>query len=165
MPDDMIIREALPTDISHLSKSVKDLVEHTRLTSRDTYFLDLVQGYEHGFDSWVSDLIQETTTLVLIAEIDNIPAGSIIAKETAPFLPFSTVKRVGEIIMCWVEPDVRKKGVAGTLVLAVEKWCRERGLEHIELNFIVGNTEAEAVWERLGYKPFRITSRKTLGTP
>ena len=64
--------------------------------------------------------------------------------------------------MCWVEPDYRNRGVARALVSAIEDWCDGSGLKHIELNFIVGNTEAEAVWERLGYRPFRITSRKTL---
>ena len=138
------------------------MVECTRLTSCDLYFIDVDQDYELGFDDWLTGLTNESTMLALIAEIDANPAGSIIANESAPVLPFSKVKRVGEIIMCWVEPDVRKKSVAGALVSVVESWCSERGLEHIELNYIVGNNEAEAVWERLGYKPFRITSRKTL---
>lgn len=64
--------------------------------------------------------------------------------------------------MCWVGPDYIKQGVAGGLVSAIEDWRKERELSHIELNYIVGNTEAGAVWERLGYKPFRITSRKSL---
>lgn len=162
MSADLKVRKAVPQDLKYLSKTVKNLVEHTRLTSRDIYFLELDQGYDQGFDQFVSGFMDDSASLCLIAEAADGFAGSLIAKETAPFLPFSKIKRAGEIVMCWVEPGLRNRGVASALVSEAEYWFTENGIRHIELNFIVGNTEAEAVWERLGYKPFRITSRKTL---
>lgn len=162
MSSDIKVRKAVPQDKKYLSKTVKDLVEHTRLTSRDIYFLDLDEGYEAGFGEFVTGFMQDGSSLCLIAEVDSSPVGSLIAKETVPFLPFSQIKRAGEIVMCWVEPGVRNRGVATSLISESESWFRERGINHVELSFIVGNTEAEAVWERLGYKPFRINSRKIL---
>lgn len=162
MSTDIIVRKSLSEDLKYLSKTVKDLVEHTRISSQDAYFLELDQGYELGFDEFVSAFIQDGSSLCLISEVEGSYAGSLIAKEAAPFLPFSKIKRIGEIVMCWVEPEFRNRGIAKALVNEAESWLKGRGIEHIELNFIVGNSEAEAVWERLGYKPFRINSRKTL---
>ena len=162
MSYDINVRCAVPEDIKYLSKTIKDLVEHTSLTSRDIYFLELDVNYEAGFSEYVSGFMKDDSSLCLIAELDESPAGSLIAKETVPFLPFSKIKRVGEIVMCWVEPEVRQQWVASALVSEAESWFRACGIEHVELNFIVGNSEAEAVWERLGYKPFRINSRKTI---
>lgn len=162
MQSDIKVRKAVPQDLKYLSNTIKDLVEHTRLTSRDAYFLELDENYEAGFDEFVTGFMQDGSSLCLIADVDNRRIGSLIAKETAPFLPFSKIKRAGEIVMCWVEPGFRNEGVATALLSEAESWFKSIGIEHIELSFIVGNTEAEAVWERLGYKPFRINSRKTL---
>lgn len=162
MSSDIKVRTAVPQDIKYLSKTIKDLVEHTRLTSQDTYFLEFDENYEAGFDEFVTGFMQDGSSLCLIAEVDNSPIGTLIAKETVPFLPFSKIKRSGEIVMCWVDQGFRNRGVASTLVSSAESWFSETGIKHVELSFIVGNTEAEAVWERLGFKPFRINSRKTL---
>lgn len=162
MSSDIKVRKAIPQDLKYLSNTIKNLVEHTRLSSQDIYFLELDENYEAGFDEFVTGFMQDSSSLCLIAEIDDSLAGTLIAKETVPFLPFSQIKRAGEIVMCWVEPGFRNDGIATALVSKAEGWFRESGIEHVELSFIVGNSEAEAVWERLGYKPFRINSRKTL---
>lgn len=70
------IRKAAPGDLTYLSNSVKELIEHTRESSKDLYFLDLDQDYELGFYGWVAGILQDSGSIAPVAEIDSKPAGT-----------------------------------------------------------------------------------------
>jgi GNAT superfamily N-acetyltransferase len=54
----------------------------------------------------------------------------------------------------WVEPNFRKKGIARRLCSEIEKWFGGAGEKYIELQYLVGNDEAEMSWAKLGYQPY-----------
>ena len=91
-----------------------------------------------------------------------MPVGFITGKATKPFLPFSKIELVGQIESCWINPEVRRKGIGSKLVAAIEEWFEEQNIQYIELNYITGNNEAKVFWEKLRYKPYRIATRKKL---
>ena len=64
--------------------------------------------------------------------------------------------------MCWVDHSHRKKGISRRLCEDLECWFKSKELQYADLYYLVGNIEAENSWERLGYKPYRVTSRKEL---
>ena len=156
-----MIRTATKADTPFLAEGLTALVEHTR-TSGDVYFVEIDNGYNKDFENYLSTFLDDENAILLIAEINNQPVGFILGQITSPFLPFSKIKKVGEIAMCWVNPDFQGRGVAGKLVEATEAWFAKQGLEYVELQYIVGNTKAENFWTKQQYKPFRIECRKQI---
>ncbi len=51
----------------------------------------------------------------------------------------------------WVDPAVRRRGVAGHLVEAVADWARGRGVSRLELSVTNRADAAAALYHRLGF--------------
>jgi ribosomal protein S18 acetylase RimI-like enzyme len=75
----------------------------------------------------------------------------------------SAIPAIGYISMLWVDEAFRRKGAARLLVQAVEARFARQGLQHVDLHYLVLNEEVGETWLRLGYKPHRVTARKSLG--
>ncbi|HWS35163.1 MAG TPA: GNAT family N-acetyltransferase [Actinoplanes sp.] len=50
-----------------------------------------------------------------------------------------------------VEDDLQRQGYGRAIMLAGERWCRERALTRIGLHVFTGNTGARALYEQLGF--------------
>ena len=159
-----MIRKATQNDIPQLVEWMKRLVAHVQTSSGDPYVVNVEDGYENNFADWFTELIQSDAAVIFVAVEDEGNAGFIAGTLTAPFLTASTIKRIGQIDLCWVEPAKRRKGIARKLCLQVERWFNERGIKYVDIQYLVGNSEAEKSWFNLGYKPYRIFSRKELRT-
>lgn len=61
-----------------------------------------------------------------------------------------------------VEPEVRRRGYGRAIMLAAERWCRDRSLMSIGLHVFAHNTAARALYEQLGYRPTGRTMTKDL---
>ncbi len=57
-----------------------------------------------------------------------------------------------ELISMWVDPSWRRRGIGRTLVDAVVAWAAERGSARLGLWVAVGNTAAERLYTRLGFR-------------
>lgn len=57
----------------------------------------------------------------------------------------------GRIDDIWIDPDHRRKGLCKRLILELAKFFRENGIMAVSLQYVMGNTEAEHVWPRLGF--------------
>lgn len=156
-----MIRKATNSDIGFLTAGMRELIEHVQ-SSGDDYFEKLQDGYYEGFSGWFEEAMKNEDSTVLIAWEETLPVGFVTGQITKPFLPFSRIKRVGEIKCCWVERMARRKGIGNKLVEAIEKWFTERSIDYVQLNYITGNSEAKVFWENLDYEPYRVASRKKL---
>jgi GNAT superfamily N-acetyltransferase len=56
------------------------------------------------------------------------------------------------LVGMWVSPEVRRRGIARALVIAVTEWARERGADVLNLHVTETNAEAIALYERLGFQ-------------
>ncbi len=157
-----MIREATLEDVPYTVQSLKQLVDHVRERSQDAYFIELEENYDQGFGAYVTEFVKSEKSQVLIAEVNHDPVGMLLGRETSPAMPISKIKRIGEIVVCWVDPDYRQRGISQSLIAQIEDWFAKRDLHYVELYYIVGNTEAELTWQNLGYQPYRITARKHL---
>jgi len=54
-----------------------------------------------------------------------------------------------------VIPDCRKRGIGARLMEVAEEFSRAEGAEDISLEYILGNTRAERLYQRLGYRQNR----------
>ena len=101
-------------------------------------------------------------SVVFVAKQDGISIGYVIGSITRPFIERCAIETIGLIEHCWVEPANRMHGLASKLVDEIERWFRERTIQYVDVQYLLGNIEAEATWARLGYQPYRVIARKTL---
>jgi GNAT superfamily N-acetyltransferase len=98
-----------------------------------------------------------------------VDAGTAIA--CGSFRPYDATSV--EIKRMYVAPPARRRGIASALLRELEAWARERGFTAAVLETGTGQPEAQALYERSGYKhvdqfppyvglPLSVCMRKTL---
>lgn len=100
--------------------------------------------------------------MLLVAELEGLPAGYMLARLERPFIVESPIREIGHISQVYVVPEARRRGVAAALVAAAETMFRERGISWVQLSYQPSNRAAAASWAALGFAPFRVYARKRL---
>lgn len=149
-------------DTPYLHQAMAALLAHVRDTSQDAYLLRLTDRYIEDSERWLGEIMSSDESMVLVAKWDGIAIGYAIGSITRPFIERCEIEAIGLIEHCWVEPAHRTRGVASELVDALECWFREQSIEFADVQYLLGNNEAEATWTRLGYRPYRFIARKRL---
>lgn len=151
-------------DKPYLQKAMVRLLEHVRDSSQDEYLLRLDRDYAEESEQWISKILESETSTTYLAKHNGVPVGYIVGSITRPFIQHCSIKSIGLIEHCWVEQECRMAGVATKLVAKLESWLKENSIQYVDVQYLLGNIEAEASWEKLGYKPYRVISRKALST-
>lgn len=157
-----MIRPADGQDVPQLVEWMHELIEHVQLASQDPYIANPEQGYTENFEHWFNKAVTSDIAAVYIAEHDNTPVGFILGTITTPFFKASHIKRIGQIELCWINPLHRRRNYARSLTAKLEAWFKKQGVTYVDLQYLSGNLEAETAWQALGYRPYRICSRKNL---
>lgn len=157
-----MIRSAESGDLAYLLAGMKSLIEHVQKTSQDPYVCNLDHDYQQGIEFWFQNLLTSELACILIAQRDQQSTGFIVGVLGEPFVKSSAIKMIGKIEICWVEPVFRQQGIASQLVAELERWFVKAGAEYCDVQYLLGNIEAEAAWSRLGYQAYRVTGRKHL---
>ncbi len=99
--------------------------------------------------SWWRDRLVATCIdpkrLALVAEIGDRPVGSVLG------VIDNWDRKLAHLYALWVERDVRRRGVASSLVATVFDWARERGAAAIDLSVTVGNFGATKLYQDHGF--------------
>jgi len=156
------IEVANNNDKPYLLKAMACLLEHVRDTSQDEYLLRLTDDYIKDSEEWMEKILASDESNAYIAKKDGTPVGYVIGTITRPFIQRCSIKNIGLIEHCWVEKKYRMENIAAKLVKIIEKWFEDNLIEYIDVQYLLGNIEAEVTWERLGYKPYRVISRKVI---
>jgi GNAT superfamily N-acetyltransferase len=156
------IRIATYEDFEFLVSRMEMLVLHVQRTSQDVYLSRLEETYTEKFAPWFEEAINSESYAVFVAENGRNCVGFVMGEISGPFIQGSKIKKIGKVDLCWVEPPMREKGVASALVKTLERWFKDKNIEYAELQYLTGNSEAENAWGKMGYKPYRIASRKKL---
>jgi ribosomal protein S18 acetylase RimI-like enzyme len=158
----MLIREAIKDNSKIIAVQARELLEHVQKTE-DVYLCNLEKNTNENITLWIEKVISSQKEIIFVAEdISKSIIGFIMGKITKPFIPESTIKKIGYIDMCWVDSAYRGKEIGKQLVQRIEQFFLEKNIEYVDLNYIIGNEEAEYFWEKEGYKPYRVSSRKKL---
>lgn len=154
------IRLAGAEDLDLLARWAAALIGHLAATG-DPYATgaELEEADARRFVAEAMDLGQ----LLLLAELDGMPAGFLYGRCEKPFILESPIPRIGHVSIVYVEPTARRRGVARALLAAAEARFRAQGCPYVQLSYLAGNREAEAAWRELGFTPFRVHARKPLG--
>jgi ribosomal protein S18 acetylase RimI-like enzyme len=87
-------------------------------------------------------------TQLLVAEQGGSLAGFIHLKTVTDYYTRQEIGHISDIV---VAAEAEGQGVGRALMAAGEEWARARGYPMMELNVLVDNAGARALYERLGY--------------
>jgi ribosomal protein S18 acetylase RimI-like enzyme len=85
----------------------------------------------------------EDGALALVAEVDGSPAGYALAKLESPSICY--------LSDLYVRPAARRLGIAKALMARVVEWGASRGADVLTLEVLSTNTDARAMYDRIGF--------------
>ena len=157
-----MVRSAAKNDVPKLVEWMGKLVSHVRVSSADPYVWNLQEGHEKHYQPWFEKAIDSADIAIYVAEHNHAPVGFVLGIITAPFIKSSVIRNIGQIELCWVDALYRKQGIAADLVRELENWFKQKNIVYVDLQYLMGNMEAELTWKQLGYLPYRVTARKRI---
>jgi ribosomal-protein-alanine N-acetyltransferase len=93
----------------------------------------------------IAYLLTDYNTIALVARVDALIAGFIIAQVEADEVEF------GHIVTLNVAPSFRRKKVATTMLHEVEVLLKDRGISECRLEVREDNQEAIKLYRKVGY--------------
>jgi len=144
------VRRAVGGD-AHALAALNRFVHETHLARRPDYFKP-VRADEAA--AWFRERLDERTTAAWIAEAEGRSVGYVLTffherGENA----FRRPRRWCEIDQIAVDPVWRRRGVGRALMAAALAEAGSRGMQNIELFSWAFNTDAHAMFQRLGFEP------------
>ncbi|MDY6943252.1 MAG: GNAT family N-acetyltransferase [Pseudomonadota bacterium] len=159
----LVIREADLNDAPYCAQACVRIVQYLQQNvPHDVYTAALPGTVGAPTLAWVKGFIENPRSIALLAEIEDAPAGCLLATISETNMPATGFGEVGHIAGCWVEPAYRNHGIASDLVEHAEHWFRQQRVSRVELSYMAGNTVAQKAWTHLGYLPFRIFAHKEI---
>jgi len=80
-----------------------------------------------------------------VAELEGRVVGTASGGE-------SGYSRAASLTSLWVDPSARGKGVGDSLIIAVIAWAKDTGYQQLMLWVTEGNTNAEELYKRHGFR-------------
>lgn len=102
-----------------------------------------------GADSFLSDRLRQNDSVIFLATLENAAAGFV---QLYPTFTSVGMKRLWILNDLFVSPPHRGKGIAGSLMQTAERFARDDGAAGLMLETQVGNTSAQALYTRRGWR-------------
>ena len=101
---------------------------------------------------------------IFVAESDEGAAvgWAVVLEQDNEVFVVERLRRHGYLSELFVVEAARGRGVGRALIGACEAWARGRGLPHLILTTLSGNTRARAVYETGGFRAYAVTFLKPL---
>ena len=152
------IREARASDRDELNRAMLALQRHGE--SSNPRIWHITENGKKGLDARVDEMLSDEDGLALVAEEDGKPIGFawgqvVHRTDYAPNI-------VGFIRVIYLKEAHRRKGTGTKLVQELCRYFLTRDVEEVNLNYILGNREAEGFWKELGFVQVRSSANTTL---
>jgi ribosomal protein S18 acetylase RimI-like enzyme len=157
-PWDVRVRPAEERDVPAVVELWGELA---RLHERLDGGFALSRSWKRAYEDYLLHLLGREDVLVLVAEADGQLVGLAVGR--IALLPgFFRQRRRGYIQDVYTREGYRGRGVGRALLARLEAWLRRQGVRRAELTVAVGNPQAEAFWERAGYRTYMVYRAKEL---
>ena len=128
--------------------------------------LDPLFTQRPGADELLRDLIlqlhSDPDVAIFVFDIaGDLPGMCIVRIDHAP--PILEETERAEITDIGVRPGFRRQGVARRLVDAALRWVRDTGVDRVEIQVAVGNSEGQAFWRAMGFGELLSVLHRRLG--
>lgn len=155
------VRPMMREDIPLVARLFAELIVELRLETGDPYL-----EFE-GFPLLEMELsleedLRNPEARVFVAEARGEVVGMAIGHVVNCFLPFSRVRRVGQVTAAYVQSTHRGRRLMTELERHLVAFFREENLPYVELHVLSANEIGRATWRALGYSTFREQMRKRL---
>jgi ribosomal protein S18 acetylase RimI-like enzyme len=155
-----VIRDMTPGDLDAVSRLAEELVllHHSWDTTRFFTTPDIAKGYKRYFKSQIG----EVGTVLLTAEVDGVVAGYLFgtleSRDWAKLLDAH-----GAVHDVFVGAAHRRLGVAQGLMQAARVRFQKLGARQMVLYSASANTEGQALFKRIGFRPTMVEMTLDLG--
>ena len=156
------MRHAQRQDLDYLTEAFIAIGLHMKKSASDPYIDNLPVAANATERELALQFIARQDAIALVEEADARPVACLLGNLAESSFPPSNLGKVGHIVVCWVEANYRRRGIAQKLVETAERWFHEHGATLVELSYMANNTDAQASWQRLGYQPYRVFAYKKI---
>lgn len=121
----------------------------------DVAELALLLWPEHTLEEFIeemSQVIADPKAKMFLAYVENEPIGFAYCQHRYEYVEGTSSSPVGYLEGLYVKQDFRKQGVGRRLVLACEKWTKEKGCQEFASDCEWHNSTSLAVHKSLGFK-------------
>ncbi len=121
----------------------------------------LSRTWRRAYEEYLVHLLGREDVLVVVAESQGQLVGLAVGRIT--LLPaFFRQRRRGYIQDVYTREGYRGQGIGRAMLARIEAWLRRQGVRRVELTVAAGNPQAEAFWERAGYRTYMVYRAKDL---
>ena len=145
-----IIRPAESRDLDALGRMGASLMRTHYLFDAQR-FLSPDEGAEAGYSSFLASQLDDSDTVVMVAEVDGDVVGYVYAG-VEPLSWKELRDEAGFIHDLLVSDDARNTGVGQQLLDAAIAWLTQRGMPRVMLWTAAPNTGAQRLFERRGFR-------------
>lgn len=100
----------------------------------------------------MQDILNNVDAPVFVAERPNGQLGGFLEGGVRTYAEGCDTSPVGYIEGWYVDKDLRRQGVGGALIRAMEAWAHQRGLREVASDTWLENEISIAAHQRLGYR-------------
>lgn len=146
----LTIRPAGPDDARTLA-DLNTFVQALHMAQHPHYFKPPLPS---EVAAWFRGVLEQPTTRIWLAEQAGVPVGYVyVSIQARSENPFCYARAWWELDQIVVRPEARRGGVARALIEQVLRAAQQEGAPAVELSSWSFNTEAHAVFRRLGFAP------------
>jgi GNAT superfamily N-acetyltransferase len=128
---------------------LREGLTHSKILNEDA--ADYFFGYATG-------LLQRKDTLTIVADDGGRLVGYLIAtKQRRP--PIYHHTKVAYLSDAFVDEGHRGQGILRSFMGELQKWCKAEGITAIDVQLFQNNKEAQDVYTKLGFHPYRVVYR------
>lgn len=109
-----------------------------------------------------SNIESEDADILIYREGEEIVGFLMIQKKSTPPYECYIPHQFAHIMDLVVDQRHRGKGIGTLLLQEAETWSQKRKLEYMDLGVLTGNTAAEGLYKRMGYRDMQKTMRHML---
>jgi ribosomal protein S18 acetylase RimI-like enzyme len=144
-----VIRAVSVADLPAVAALAEKLVRLHHAFDAERFFVP--ERVAEGYAWWFEKELGRDEVVLLAAEIDGSLVGYVYARlEERDWNML--LDAAGAIHDVWVEPEARGHGVARALLAAAVAALRAKGAPRVVLHSAAKNTEAQALFEGLGFR-------------
>lgn len=116
------------------------------------------------FFGYATGLLQRKDTLTLVAEENKELVGYVIAsKQRRP--PIYRHTKVAYLSDAFVSESHRGQGILKQFMAELRKWSTNEGITAIDVQLFETNSDAQAIYKKLGFTDYRVVFRQELSEP